>query len=138
MVVEGRCHCGNVALRLETQRSADDLNPRVCSCRFCQMHGAVYVADSKGAAVIDIAEPAAVIRYRFGEKTTDYLICRKCGSFIGAVLVEEGDCYSALNLNLTNQRELSAGEGAAWRGQSPKERIAWRIARWTPTVVRDD
>ena len=137
MVVEGRCHCGNVALRLETERSADNLNPRTCPCRFCRMHGAVYVADSKGTASIEIAEPEAVIRYRFGAQTTDYLTCRKCGSFIGALLVDDGDCYSALNLNLTSQRELPAGEDARWREQSPAERIKWRVARWTPTVVRD-
>lgn len=135
MIVRGSCHCGNIKLRLVTDRDLEHLNPRRCPCEFCRMHGAVYVADARGRARLELEDPEAVVRYRFGEMTTEYLTCRICGSFAGALLTAGGARYSALNINLTEHLGLPAAEDCAWREQSAEQRIAARMARWTPTTV---
>jgi len=135
MIIEARCHCGNIELRLDTRRDRDALQPRCCPCRFCSAHGAAYLSDPSGSANIRLRDKEAVIHYRFAEHTTDFLICGRCGTYAAALLREGDRCWSALNINLTEYRDLDAPEDTIWRGQSRDERIARRKAVWTPTTI---
>ncbi len=99
------------------------------------MHGASYLSDAQGAASIGIRDSDQLLRYRFGENSSDFLICKRCGIYVAAIIEEQGRCWSALNLRLTNYRDLEAPQVRRWRDQSRRERIEFRKAVWAPTVM---
>ena len=129
----GSCHCGAVSLSFET---AEPLMVRECQCGFCRKHGARNVSDPAGRC--EIISSVALARYRFGLGITDFLLCPKCGCYVAAVMAEEGGWRSTLNLNCFDDphSELSA-EPMTYDGEDSGDRIARRLARWTPTRVRE-
>src|SRR6476620_1482488 len=90
------CHCG--ALTVEFH-SARPLAPRACDCTFCRKHGARSVSDPDGRAIIRATGGIELIRYRFGLKTSDFLIFPLFVIYLGALTDIEGQTYSVLNLN---------------------------------------
>src|SRR5688572_20768408 len=89
----GRCHCDAIAFEFHSSKA---LSPRTCDCSFCRKHGVRSVSDPDGRAIIKVRTP---LRYRFGRKTADFLICGECGVYVVAVTVIDGACYAVLNLN---------------------------------------
>ena len=131
MVLQGQCHCGNLSFRLEAN---GPLRPRACQCRFCRSHGAVCASDPAGRAIITILDQALVSRYRFAQRTADFLICRSCGVYLGAVLQTPKGCYSTLNLRAA-ELELPAADPVDYDGESTDARVHRRAAKWTPTEL---
>lgn len=135
-MLAGQCHCGSIRFRFETKRP---LSPRACQCGFCRRHGARTVADPDGAAVLTL--DADTIRYRFGTGTTDFLICGRCGVYVGATAELGGELYATLNLNAFDDPRLDLpaapvsydGEDAAAKGK--RRRTLWTLAR-LPSPVR--
>ena len=120
----GRCHCGAIRIAFETEKP---LAPRACQCSFCRKHGARTVSDPVGAAEIEWSlEP---IRYRFAAHAADYLICRRCGVYVGAATEE----LATLNLNaFEDPHPELAAEPVSYEGESPEEKAQRRRRRWTP------
>lgn len=129
----GSCHCGAIHILFET---AKPLAPRACQCSFCRRHGARSVSDPDGAATLSLAVDP--IRYRFSARTADYLICSRCGMYMGAMADLDGPPRVTLNLNAFDDPGLDLeGEPASYEGESLETKAARRRARWTPlTVVR--
>jgi len=125
---EGGCHCG--ALRFVFTTSTP-LAPRACQCGFCRRHGARSVSDPAGTAEIRLAvEP---IRYRFASGATDYLICPRCGTYVGAVTDAGGRLLTTLNLNTFDDPHPDlAADPVAYEGEGAAAKAARRAARWTP------
>jgi hypothetical protein len=96
----GRCHCGNVELAFETPTPPEELAIRACACSFCRRHGVRTVSDPKGRARVLVRDPTKLNRYRFGLRTADFLVCRKCGVYVGAVYTDDTTAtYAVLNVN---------------------------------------
>ena len=124
----GRCHCGAIRIRFETERP---LAPRACQCTFCRRHGARSVSDPDGAATFTLSVDP--IRYRFAAKTADYLICRRCGIYVGAMARLGGTDLVTLNLNaFDDPRPELAGAPVSYDGESEETKEARRQGRWTP------
>jgi hypothetical protein len=81
--------------------------------------------------------PSAVARYRYGQKTAEFIFCGRCGGYLGAVTEEEGRALVVLNLRAFDPLPdgLPAAEPMSYEGESRGDRDARRTARWTP--VRD-
>jgi len=45
-------------------------------------HGARTITDPKGCMKITVRAAENLIRYRFGLKTADYLVCGRCGVYV--------------------------------------------------------
>ena len=61
-------------------------NPiRACTCSFCRSHNPRMLSDPDGSFEVQADDWSLVERYRFGTRTCDFLICRRCGVFIAAV-----------------------------------------------------
>ncbi|MEZ5908896.1 MAG: hypothetical protein R3D31_08875 [Hyphomicrobiaceae bacterium] len=131
---EGRCHCGQVAVRLETSRAADALQVRACQCEFCRRHAAMTVSDPSGAAQIT-AVAGGLVRYQFATRTATSLLCAACGVYVGAVLEDGGQCWSTLNVRGLGLEAFAGrtADAVAYEHESPAERIARRRLKWTPT-----
>lgn len=128
MIHEGRCHCGAIRVAFETERP---LGPRACQCGFCRKHGARTVADPGGSAVLTLRREMQ--RYRFGSGTTDFLICSRCGVYVGALAEIDGLAYVTLNLNAFDdpRPELEAAP-VSYDGEGIEARADRRRGRWTP------
>ncbi|MDP6659369.1 MAG: aldehyde-activating protein, partial [Candidatus Poseidoniia archaeon] len=85
----GRCHCGNIRVLFESEKTAQALAVRACGCSFCRGHGARTTTDAEGSAEIEVADASRLSRYRFGLKTADFLICGNCGAYMGALFEDD-------------------------------------------------
>lgn len=132
MRIDGQCHCGNLRFRLDTE---GPLNLRACQCRFCRAHGAACASDPAGRAWIEIGDEDLLNRYRFGLQTADFLICRRCGGYLGALLETPEGAFATLNLRNARGLELPAAEPVEYGGESAETRIRRRTRSWTPAAV---
>jgi hypothetical protein len=138
---EGACHCRNIELRLESDKTPAELGVRADGCSFCVKHQAVYTADPGGELHLAWREPDLVERYRFGSKTADFLLCKACGVFMAAVMpdppvaVVNVNALDACAIFLVNSiAPISPIARADLEGESVEQRVARRRARWTPVV----
>mgnify|MGYP003579295640 CR=1 FL=1 len=96
---EGGCHCGNLRFALDTALVLEQLPLRACQCSFCRLHGARSTSDPAGRIRFEAKDPARLIRYRFGLRTADFLICARCGIYVGATLRDGDAQYAIINAN---------------------------------------
>ena len=133
----GSCHCGAIAVEIETSSAAKVLQPRACQCSFCRRHGAGTVADPHGRATIRAQASHEITRYKFAEKTAEFLICATCGTYIAA-LIQDGDAArSTINVNGLGIDALRTPDPqpVSYDGETVDERIARRKQRWMPTEL---
>jgi hypothetical protein len=132
--IHGSCHCGNLTYRLLTEVPLSEIRSRACDCGFCRIHAARNWSDPEGSVTIDVADARALSRYRFALRTADFFVCRVCGAYLGAVLIENDDAWSTVNLRLS---ELTADEQpASYGAEDEAQRVARRKRTWTPTKIR--
>jgi organic hydroperoxide reductase OsmC/OhrA len=103
------CHCGAIAFTLATSREPRDWPVRACQCEFCRSHGARTTSDPGGCVSFRVPDLDQLLRYRFGSRTADFLVCRECGAYVAAVLTTRGGQFATLNVNVV----LDAGQ--RWR-----------------------
>jgi hypothetical protein len=78
-----------------------------------------------------------VKRYRFASGTADYLICKVCGVYIGAVCETAQGTRAVTNVNsLADRAAFPPVSSFPDHDEEPVEaRIARRTANWTPAIV---
>jgi hypothetical protein len=136
---QGGCHCSNLRVQVRLTKPAAEMPIRSCACSFCRAHGTRTVSDPGGQADVWAGDWSLVERYRFGSRTADYLLCRRCGVYVGAVCDTPAGRRSVINTRCL-------GDGAAfvreavhpdYDGEAVEARLARRAANWTPTVIHD-
>ena len=134
---KGGCHCGNLRLTLRLTQPPEETNLRACGCSFCRANQTRTVSDPNGAAEIWAGDWALVSRYRFGTATADFLVCRRCGIYLGAVTETDNGTRMVTNTNCLDDRALFTATPAATShdNETVESRIARRAANWTPTIV---
>jgi len=134
---QGGCHCGNLGIVFDASAPLETLGLRADQCSFCRAHGARNTSDPNGAMSISVREPRALIRYRFGLRTADFLICARCGVYIGALMEDAGRSWFTVNVNAFRPppREDFPIASADYEGEDVPARIARRKQRWTPVVA---
>ncbi len=132
----GGCHCGNLRLTLRLSQSPAETKTRACGCSFCRANQTKTTSDPNGSVDIWAKDWSQVERYRFGTATADFLICKRCGIYIGAAAETENGWCSVTNLNSLDDRALFVNPPAptVHDGETVESRIARRAANWTPTV----
>jgi len=78
----------------------------------------------------------ATLRYRFGTQTTDYLICGRCGVYVGAIAEVDGRLLATLNLNVFDEPHLDlAAEPVSYEGETAEQKAERRRRKWTPARI---
>ena len=136
-VFTGGCHCGNVAVRFDATRPPGALGVRDCGCGFCQRHGARYACDPSGSLDVTVADQDRLIRYRFGHRVADFLVCAVCGVFVCAVTAHDGTTRAVLNINVLDTPDAFPAEATAmdYDGEGEDDRTSRWAARWTPATL---
>jgi hypothetical protein len=136
MRLEGTCHCGNIAIVLETEQDPRDLPLRACGCTFCHRHGARTTSDPAGRARVGIQDRGLASRYVFGLGTAEMVVCARCGVYCGAVMREGNRAWAALNANLFLDPAFDRpAQSVSYEGETPEQRIARRKRLWTPVEL---
>jgi hypothetical protein len=138
-VYPGACHCGNIQVLLESDRTPLELGTRTDSCSFCNKHHGIYTSDPGGKLHLIFREAHLVERYRFGTKTADFLLCKTCGVFVAAYMPEPA--LAVVNVNVLEARAdflATQLQVADFEGESLEQRLARRRARWTPAELTLD
>lgn len=107
---------------------------RACQCAFCRAHDALSTSDPRGRIAFSAADSSLLQRYRFALRTADFLLCRNCGVYIGAVIETDSGRYGIINTHsLTPVPEnVVAIAPISYDGEDTRGRVTRREARWTP------
>ena len=134
----GQCHCGALSVTFESAHEAGALPVRACGCSFCRSHGARTMTDPEGQARITV-DPEALLRYRFSLGTADFLVCNRCGVYLGAYFDDGEAAYATLNVNAFEARAEFVGGGAPtdYDNEDAAGRMARRRQRWTPAILEE-
>ena len=94
-------------------------------------------ADSEGLFEVWADDWSLVENYRFGTRTCDFLICRRCGVFIAAVSEMAAGARAVVNVNCLSDRERFTALPAVHEleGETIEIRSARRTANWMPTLL---
>jgi hypothetical protein len=134
---DGGCHCGGLAFVFEASTPLEALGLRADQCSFCRAHGARNTSDPNGAMSIAVRDADGVMRYRFGLRTADFLICAHCGVYIGALMEHDGGRWFTVNVNAFRPppRADFPITPADYDGEDVAARTARRTQRWTPVTA---
>lgn len=133
----GGCHCKNLRVRLRLTVGAAQSALRSCACSFCRAHGTRTVSDPAGLFEMWADDWSAVEPYRFGSGTADYLLCRRCGVYVGAVCETTAGMRAVANTNALDDRAAFTGQPACpdHSGEATEARLTRRAATWTPAIL---
>jgi hypothetical protein len=133
----GSCHCGVIQTRLRLSRLPADNALRACACSFCRAHATRTVSDPEGLFEVWSDDWSLVGMYRFGSGTADYLVCRRCGVYVGAVCETGSGLRAVVNTNALNDRAAFTAMPSSpdYDGETTEVRLTRRAANWTPAVM---
>jgi len=92
------------------------------------------VADSNGAARLTAANEHSLVRYHFGHRIADYILCAACGAYAGAVQDDNGQplaTISVAGLAVPAFADREA-EPVQYDDEAPDGRRKRRRAAWMP------
>jgi len=99
MLINGRCHCGNIAFVLAWDDAVAEIPARACGCTFCVKHGGVWTSNPHARLEVAVADGAAVSRYAFGTRTATFHVCARCGTVPVVTSDIRGRRYGVVNVN---------------------------------------
>ncbi len=134
---EGDCHCGVIRWCFVTRIAPPEWIVRACQCSFCRAHGARCTSDPAGTVEFSVSDQGTLQRYRFGLETADFLVCTKCGVYVGAVMDGPAGMFATLNLNSmkTPVKGLQDAAPVSYESEEREDRIERRRSRWTPVTT---
>lgn len=131
-VFEGSCHCGTIGFVFHASRPPEQWAVRACQCSFCRAHGARTTSDPDGSVRFRVTDPSQLQRYQFGTRSTDFLLCRNCGTYVAAVLKTSSGQLATLNVNTIRSPIHMPEATPVSYEESVEEKRARREKRWTP------
>lgn len=133
----GSCHCGAVGFQFASRLPPAQWSVRACQCRFCRAHDAISSSDPAGELAFRYTEPTQLQRYRFALQTADFLLCRRCGVYIGAVIDTPHGNFGIINTHALQQQptDLPAATPISYASEDSASRVSRRAERWTPVSV---
>jgi hypothetical protein len=136
--ITGGCHCGNLRLAFHASKPFEELPIRACQCSFCRKHNVRATADPDGWLEIRVADPDKLSRYRQGHGITEFLICRECGVYVGAVMHDEenGEILATCVVNALDLAPDRITEPAPvdYAAETRGSRLERRRQRWMKAV----
>lgn len=136
---EGSCYCGAIGFRYNTAMPPGNWSIRACQCRFCRAHDALSASDPEGTLEFFCNNSDHLQRFRFALKTADFLLCRECGVYIGAVINTPSGSYGIINTHALNETPDDIAEVGAinYESEDTSGRVSRREERWTPVTAED-
>ncbi len=134
----GSCHCGAIGFTYSTRIAPADWSVRACQCSFCLAHDALSTSDPTGELRFSAMVPGNLQRYQFGLKTADFLLCRECGVYIGAIIETGNGSWGIINTHALTDKlaDISDDTAVDYDGEITGNRVSRREERWTPATLK--
>lgn len=136
MLIDGKCHCGNIAFVLDWPGIPSEIVARECSCSFCVKHGGVWTANPKARLSVTLRQTDAVSKYAFGTGSATFYVCARCGA-VPVVTSEIADrLYAVVNVNAFENFDSAKlrRQAASFDGEDLQTRLARRQRNWIGDV----
>jgi hypothetical protein len=139
MLINGKCHCGNIAFALAWPDESPGIPARACGCTFCVKHGGVWTSHPKARLAVSVRDAALVSEYAFGTRTAAFHVCAKCGAVPIVISEIENHTYAAVNVNTFEGVDESRLRRATadFEGEDAQARLARRTRNWIADVGID-
>ena len=136
MLVNGRCHCGNITFELEWEGEPPEIPARACSCSFCVKHGGVWTSNAKSRLAVTIRDASLVSKYAFGSRTATFHVCSRCGTVPLVTSEVSNRLYAVVNVNALENVDQSWLRRAAvsFEGEDVESRLERRKRNWIADV----
>jgi hypothetical protein len=128
MLIDGKCHCGNISFSLTWAPDPAHIPGRECACSFCKKHGAVWTSNPVGSLRILVGDPALVSRYSFGTENASFQVCAHCGIVPVVTSLIDGKLYAVVNVNSFEGVDPSLIRRESTNFDDEDEQT--RLARW--------
>jgi hypothetical protein len=81
-----------------------------------------------------VRDAAQLSRYQWAARGAEFLVCRTCGGYAGALLTVEGRGYMTVNINLMDDeaRFTLPSLSVSYDAETPDDRRKRRESGWTP------
>jgi hypothetical protein len=136
MLIQGKCHCGNIAFSLTWEPDPTEIQARACGCDFCTRHGGVWTANPGGKLRICVSDSKLLSRYAFGTRTADFLVCARCGIVPVVTSRIDGRLYAVVSVNAFENvaGTLIQRAAADFDAEDQASRLARRKRNWIGDV----
>jgi len=136
MLINGRCHCGNIAFELEWEGDPPEIPARACGCTFCVKHGGVWTSNRKAKLAVTVRDAALVSKYAFGTRTATFHVCSQCGAVPLVTSEIAKHLYAVVNVNVLEDIDPSwlRRASADFEGEDVEARLARRARNWIGEV----
>jgi hypothetical protein len=136
MLIQGKCHCGNISFSLAWEPDPTEIPARACTCSFCIKHGGVWTSNPGGALEVRVKDPSLVSRYAFGTRTAEFHICARCGIVPVVTGRIDDHLYAVVSVNAFEgvDQALLRRAPASFDGEGEESRLARRKRNWIADV----
>jgi hypothetical protein len=136
VLLNGKCHCGNIAFELEWEGSPAEIPARACACSFCVKHGGVWTSNPNSRLVVAIRDASLVSKYVFGSRTATFHVCSRCGIVPLVTSEIANHLYAVVNVNVLENidQALILHATADFEGEDVESRLARRTRNWIADV----
>jgi hypothetical protein len=136
MLIDGKCHCGNISFELDWPEAAPDIPARACDCSFCVKHGGVWTSNPESRLDVVIRDTARVSKYEFGTRTATFHVCTICGAVPLVTSDVAGHRYAVVNVNALENVDPARlrRTDAHFDGEDIGSRLARRSRNWIGDV----
>jgi len=136
MLLNGKCHCGNITFELEWEGDPAEIPARACECSFCVKHGGVWTSNPKSRLLVAIRDASLVSKYAFGSRTATFHVCSRCGAVPLVTSDIANHLYAVVNVNVLENVNQSCVHRASadFEGEDIESRLARRRRNWIADV----
>ena len=136
MLINGKCHCGNISFTLTWEPDPSEIPARACDCTFCTKHGGVWTSNPRGVLRVMVRDPGQRRPYQFGTRTADFHICTGCGVVPVVTSYIDGHLYAVVSVNAFEgvPASLLRRAPASFDGEGTDDRLARRKRYWIRDV----
>jgi len=136
MLLNGKCHCGNIAFELDWPGDSPEIPARACDCSFCVKHGGVWTSNPQSRLAVVIRDAAHVSKYEFGTRTAKFHVCAVCGAVPLVTSDVAGHRYAVVNVNALENVDPAwlRRTAAHFDGEDIASRLARRSRNWIADV----
>jgi hypothetical protein len=136
MLIQGSCHCGNIAFEFTLEAEPKEIPARACDCTFCTKHGGLWTSNPAGSLKVTVRDPALVSKYAFGTNTALFHICKRCGVVPVVTSEIESHLYAVVSVNAFNGVDpaLIQRKPISFEGEMVESRLARRTRNWIGKV----
>ena len=136
MLLNGKCHCGNITFELEWAGGPGEIPARACGCSFCVKHGGVWTSNPNSRLIVAIRDASLVSKYAFGSRTATFHVCSRCGIVPLVTSEIANHLYAVVNVNVLENVDQAwiLHATADFEGEDVESRLARRTRNWIADV----